>query len=107
FFSLVDPRHRLFSLGLRFLFLLFDFRLLLFFFLRLLLFFLLLFGLWLFFFLRRFFAFSADERNLIADIHLSAFFHVNFSERSVLGRFPFHCCLVSFDLRDHITGRNF
>src|SRR5207302_4075511 len=92
-----------------FLFLFFGFRFfrLLFFFLRLLFFFLLLFGLRLFFFLRRFFAFSADERNLIADVHLAAFFDVNFGERSVLGRFPFHCRLVSFDLRDHITGRNF
>src|SRR5207302_10284458 len=95
----------LFSFGLQFFFLgfflffLFGLRFfrLLFFFLRLLLFFLLFLGLRLFlffrsflFFLWSFLAFPADERDLVADVHLPAFLDVNFSECSILGRFPFH-----------------
>src|SRR5207249_3606168 len=83
---------------------------------RLRLLFLFLFGFWFFrflfffgrfFLLRSFFAFSADERDLVADVHLPAFFKINFGERAILGRFPFHGRLVGFDLSNHFAGRNF
>src|SRR5205807_4664742 len=57
-----------------------------------------------FFFFRSFLTFSTNERDLIADVHFSALFNVNFGERSVLGRFPFHCRLVGFDFSDYIAG---
>src|SRR4029077_15569508 len=70
----------------------------------------------LFFFFFRFFFFfffwnfppvAADKRDFIANVHLPAFFHVNFGERSVLGRFPFHRRLVAFDFSNDFPGRNF
>ena len=91
-----------------FLFLLLCRRGLLHFCLRLLLFF--FFGLRLFGFLflfRSFLALFADERDLIADVNLAPFCDINFSERAVLGRFPFHRCLVRFNFSDHFAGRNF
>ena len=85
---------RLFRFGLRFLFF-FCFRLLLFFLFRFV------------FLFRCFFTFFANERDLVADIYLSAFLDVDFGERAVLGRFPFHCRLVGLDLGQDLTGRNF
>src|SRR5438105_4191066 len=90
-------RHRLLRFRLRFLFLF-------------------LFGFWFFrflFFFGRFFllwsflALSADEPDLVADLHLPAFFNINFGECAVLWRFPFHRRLVGFDLGNHFAGRNF
>ena len=51
------------------------------------------------------FAFAADERDLVAHVHLAAFLDVNFRERSVLGRFPFHRRLVGLDFGDDVTRR--
>src|SRR6266481_2256703 len=60
-----------------------------------------------FFFFWSFLPFAADKRDFIANVHLPAFFHVNFGERSVLGRFPFHRRLVGFDFSNDFAGRNF
>src|SRR5207253_9040589 len=67
-----------------------------------------------FFFLRRLllflgrgFAFLADEGNPLADVNLTALFHVTFGERSILGRFPFHRRLVGFDFSNDVAGRDF
>src|SRR6266704_2281896 len=97
--------------GIRFWFLRFFF-LFYFLFLRLLFFLFLFFGfrLFLFFFLLllswRFLAFTADERDFVANVYLAAFFHINFGERAVLGRFPFHGRLVSLDFGEHFAGGN-
>jgi hypothetical protein len=56
------------------------------------------------FFLRRFFPFATDERNLVADVYLAAFFDVDFSERSIFRRFPFHRRLVGLDLGEHFAS---
>src|SRR5205807_9078448 len=65
------------------------------------------------FFLRRLFLFFwrgftllADEGDPLADFNFAAFFHVNFGERPVLGRFPFHRRLVGFDFGDDVAGGN-
>ena len=58
-------------------------------------------------FLGRGFAFLADEGNPLADVNLAALFHVNFGERSILGRFPFHRRLVGFDFSNDVAGRDF
>src|SRR5713101_59721 len=60
-----------------------------------------------FFFFWSFLAFAADKRDFIANVHLPAFFDVNFGERSVLGRFPFHRRFVGFDFSNDFAGRNF
>src|SRR6266542_456762 len=36
-------------------------------------------------FFRRFFTFTTDERDLVADIYLAAFFDINFGERPIFG----------------------
>src|SRR6266480_2307343 len=79
--------------------------------------FFLFFGLWLipFFFCRffllpffgRFLAFATNERNLVADVYFATFFDVNFRERPILRRFPFHGRLVGLDFGEHFTGRYF
>src|SRR5256714_1689931 len=58
------------------------------------------------FFLRRGFSFAADERDLLANLDLPAFFDVNLRQRPVLGRFPFHRRLVGLDLGNHFAGRD-
>src|SRR4029077_4781319 len=79
-------------------------------FFRLLFFWFFRFGLFFFFFflfpLRRFLAFAANERDPVTDIYLAAFFHVNLGKRSILGRFPFHRCLVGLDFGEHLASRN-
>src|SRR5438093_384652 len=95
FFLFRFRRLRLFFLFLRFLF----FRLLFFRFELFLLFF-------LFFRLRRFFALTTDERDLVADVYLATFFDVNFGERPILRRFPFHRRLVGLDFGEHLASRN-
>src|SRR5437899_1924868 len=123
FFGLLDFRRRpfgfiflfcsrllclffLFCFLLFFLLLCFGFWLV--FFLGLFLFLFFAFGLFLFFvllfFLWRFLAFTIDERDSVADVHLAAFFDVNFCERPVLRRFPFHCRLIRLDLGEHFAG---
>src|SRR6266550_8973030 len=82
---------RLNFVGLLFFLLLFDFRLFLFPF---------------FFFLGRFLALSTDERDLVADVYLAAFFDINLGKRSIFGRLPFHRRLVGLDLGEHFAGRN-
>src|SRR5207302_10068428 len=83
---------------------------------RLRLLFLLLFGFWFFrfrfffgrfFLLRSFLALSADEPDLVADLHLPAFFNISFGECAVLWRFPVLRRLVGFGLGSHFAGRNF
>jgi hypothetical protein len=64
------------------------------------------FGFLFFLFLFRWslFSFFSNERNLVADIYLTAFFDINFSECSVLRRFPFHRRLVGFNFGEHVAG---
>src|ERR1022692_524011 len=50
------------------------------------------------------FPFFSDERDLVADIYLAAFFDINLGQRSVLRRFPFHRRLVGLNFREHVAG---
>ena len=94
FFLLRFCRRGLLGLGLGlFLFFFCGFRLFLFLF-------------WPFLLLWRFLAFSTDEGDLVADVYLAAFLDVNFRERPVFRRFPFHRRLVGFDLGKHFAGGN-
>src|SRR5437762_12385203 len=70
------------------------------------LFFRLWFRLFFLFFLRCCFSFSADERDLLANLNLTALFDVNLGQSSVLGRLPFHGRLVGFNLSDHFARGN-
>src|SRR6266576_1506969 len=96
----------LFFLFLRLRFLLFFFLLALWFcllfFLGLFLFLFFAFGLFLFFvlicFLWCFLTFTTDERDSVADVHLATFFDINFCQRPILRRFPFHCRLIRLNL---------
>src|SRR5213080_118703 len=53
-----------------------------------------------------FLTFTSDEANIVADVHLAALLHVNFSEGSVFGRFPFHRRLVCLNLSEHFASRD-
>src|SRR6266403_112946 len=59
-----------------------------------------------FFLFRRFFTLTANERDLVADVYLAPFFHINFGKRTILRRFPFHGRLVSLDFGDYVASRN-
>src|SRR5439155_13851594 len=61
----------------------------------------------LFFLFSLFFAFTGNETDFVANIHLATFFNINFGERSIFGRFPFHRRLIGLDLGQHFAGRNF
>src|SRR5437660_10052531 len=97
-------------LSLRFLlfFLFLGFGFWLVFFLGLFFFLFFAFGLFLFFFLLffflRFFSFTFDISDPFPVFHLSASFDVNFCERPVLRRFPFHCRLIRLDLGENFAG---
>src|SRR5213080_118702 len=49
---------------------------------------------------------EGEEANLVADVPLAALLHVNFSEGSVFGRFPFHRRLVCLNLSDYFASRD-
>src|ERR1700720_2873213 len=89
FLFLFFGRRRLLRFRLRLL-LLFSFSLLFFSRLRLLFFLFFMF----FFFLGSFLTLAANEGNFVADVYLSPFFDINFCERSLFGRLPFHGRLI-------------